>query len=838
MSSYSNAKKLIYQIEKEHVAGKLNDGIYRDDDEEEALIGEHEEGAANATFRKFLNKELDRICSFYEIKETELLKELESLQQDVEDVEENGYIFWDGLDNGTSRGNASFPFFGNPNKRRASIQGVFKKGRRKRGMSIGEESHGDDSDDEEHTQAPAHMAASRSTIDDHHEDIPPRTPGTDSMYSEGGRSGRRQSLGDDIGSAQRARPSSGIWGDQHEYAIDARIRFKRRIIDLYVHLSELKSFINLNQTGFVKALKKYDKIVGESLKEQYIQNVVKQQRPFQNETKANLEKEISSLEEIYAKVIRGDDLAGAKRELKAQLREHVVWERNTIWRDMIGQERRSQGLGIKSNANGTPEAKEISTPVGMVNVSPFFTRSAIILIVAFAVLIALVNAPIFAEIEERNCLALLVFVSILWATEVIPLFTTSLLVPALVVLFRVLRSDDGKDRRLEAPEATKYIFAAMFSPVIMLLLGGFAIAGALSKYHIAKLVATWVLSKAGTRPSRVLLANMFVATFASMWISNVAAPVLCFSLIQPILRTLPPNSTFSKCLILGIALASNIGGMASPIASPQNIVALQNMTPTPTWLEWFFIALPVCIVSLFLIWGLLLWSYRSGTSTTLHVIRPSKDPFTLTQWYITIITFLTVALWCVEKSLEPYFGDMGVIAVFPLVAFFGTGVLTKEDFNNFLWTVIVLAMGGIALGKAVQSSGLLHAIAGAIQTGVTGLNLWLVLCVFASLVLVMATFISHTVAALIILPIVAQVGSALEDPHPRLLVMGAALCCSAAMGLPVSGFPNMNAIMLENEMGQRYLSVNDFLKNGILASVLTLGVIVTVGYLLMHVVGF
>lgn len=72
----------------------------------------------------------------------------------------------------------------------------------------------------------------------------------------------------------------------------------------------------------------------------------------------------------------------------------------------------------------------------------------------------------------------------------------------------------------------------MWTPVIMLLLGGFTIAAALSKYNIAKMLATFVLSKAGTRPRNVLLTSMFVSMFASMWISNVAAPVLCFSIVQ------------------------------------------------------------------------------------------------------------------------------------------------------------------------------------------------------------------------------------------------------------------------------------------------------------------
>jgi phosphate transporter len=107
-----------------------------------------------------------------------------------------------------------------------------------------------------------------------------------------------------------------------------------------------------------------------------------------------------------------------------------------------------------------------------------------------------------------------------------------LLVPFLAVTLRVVRSDAKPHVRLESKQAASYVFSAMWTPVIMLLLGGFTIAAALSKYNIAKMMATFVLSKAGTKPRTVLLTNMFVAMFASMWISNVAAPVLCYSIIQ------------------------------------------------------------------------------------------------------------------------------------------------------------------------------------------------------------------------------------------------------------------------------------------------------------------
>ena len=216
------------------------------------------------------------------------------------------------------------------------------------------------------------------------------------------------------------------------------------------------------------------------------------------------------------------------------------------------------------------------------------------------------------------------------------------------------------------------------------------------------------------------------------------------------------------------------------------------MHPQPSWLQWFFVALPVCIISILLIWLLLLVTFQPGNGTTIVPLRPMKDRFTGVQWFISIITVCTIALWCVTHQLENVFGDMGVVAIIPIVLFFGTGILTKEDFNNFLWTIIILAAGGLSLGKAVSSSGLLHTIANAITEKVEGMSLYGVLVVFAALILVVATFISHTVAALIILPLVQQVGQGMKEPHPNLLVMGSALMCSAAMGLPTSGFPNMS----------------------------------------------
>ncbi|KAI9797653.1 MAG: low-affinity phosphate transporter [Candelina submexicana] len=841
--SYSNLKKLIYTLEK-----NINQSTIPDSHDPESSPLLSAGGDPDQVFARALDGELEKICSFYQLKELEVNGEAASLLRDHESFMADT----DGIDRDQSEGRPrSRAKSLAARTRQGSILRSFGFGRPRRSStisaSIAEESGDSDDDEADETAAlnKSRIANGRSkTVD---------------VTAEGGMdemSGSRE-----LPRSKRRMSQSQVlddYSDQAFSAYESGITLKKRIIGLYVSLCELRSFIQLNKTGFSKALKKYDKILDRNLRPSYLENKVTPAYPFRKTTMQNIDESVESIEKAYADVVTKGDIPAAKKELRLHLREHVVWERNTVWREMIGIERKAQAanMGLRRTLLGVDNdpskrqlqgdqpdesgTKEVLTPVGRVRCPTWLVSSTLsTLLLTIAIFIVLLVVPIMKKPEQQNCLAMVVFVSLLWATEVIPLFVTSLLIPFLAVILRVVRSDQMPHHRLQPKPAASYVFAAMWTPVIMLLLGGFTIAAALSKYDIAKMMATFVLSKAGTKPRTVLITSMFVAMFASMWISNVASPVLCFSIIQPLLRNLPSDSQFSKALILGIALASNIGGMASPIASPQNIIALQNMKPQPSWGVWFFIALPVCIISILLIWGLLLVTFQPGKGTVIVPIRPMKDKFSGVQWFISVVTMVTIILWCVTHQLEAIFGDMGVVAIIPMVLFFGTGILTKEDFNNFLWTIIILAAGGLSLGKAVNSSGLLHTIAGAITEKVVGMSLYGVLAVFCALILVVATFISHTVAALIILPLVHQVGAGMPQPHPNLLVMGSALLCSAAMGLPTSGFPNMTAIMMEDsQTGQRYLRVGHFITRGIPSSILTYIVVITIGYGLMLVVKF
>ncbi|KAF2730031.1 hypothetical protein EJ04DRAFT_537518 [Polyplosphaeria fusca] len=828
--AYSNLKKLIYQLEQ-----RANQQTGQTDAESSPLLnGAREE--PDKDFINALDQELEKICSFYQLKELEVFGELDHVLKDEELFEEEQDTFANEQENAPpgkkTRSASLFRSIGFGRPRRTSEMSR---------SSYLEEEEGDSDDDANETS----QLNRRRSLDGRR-----RTWGThseDDMHAS-----------TDFASSRRR--ASAAFDDYNDMAFsalyDEGVSLKKRIISVYVSLCELRSFIQLNKTGFSKVLKKYDKILDRKLKTSYLQEFVDPAYPFEQSTMANLSSQLDRIEVGFSRICTKGDLAEAKRELRLHLREHVVWERNTVWREMIGIERKAQAanLGIRGTILGretdpskvrlqgdeaVTETKEVVTPLGRYRCPRWLVSGTFYTLVAIiAIFVVLLVVPIMKKPEQQNCLALVVFVSLLWATEAIPLFVTSLLVPFLAVTLRVVRDDDKPFARLDSKKAALYVFAAMWTPVIMLLLGGFTIAAALSKYNIAKMMATYILSKAGTKPRTVLITNMFVAMFASMWISNVAAPVLCFSIIQPILRNLPSDSDMTKALLLGIALSSNIGGAASPIASPQNLIALNNMSPEPSWGIWFFIALPVCIISILLIWLLLLVTFKPGRNTTIVPIRPLRDSFTGIQWFISIVTIITIGLWCVSHQLEPVFGDMGVVAIIPLVLFFGTGILTKEDFNNFLWTIIILAAGGLSLGKAVNSSGLLHTIAQGITQSVQGMSLYGVLVVFAGLILVVATFISHTVAALIVLPLVKEVGQAMDQPHPNLLVMGSVLMASGAMGLPTSGFPNMTAIMMEDSRtGQRYLQVKHFLTRGIPASIITFAVIVTIGYGLMLAVG-
>ncbi|KAG8993254.1 low-affinity phosphate transporter [Tulasnella sp. JGI-2019a] len=309
-----------------------------------------------------------------------------------------------------------------------------------------------------------------------------------------------------------------IWNSRADFARDTRIVYKRRLTTLYLTATSLRSYVELNQTGFRKVLKKYDKVTQNELKDSYMHEKVEPATPFTIDSKDKLNSIITGIITLYAKCVTRGDMSAATRQLKIHQREHIVWERDTVWKQMIGRERRGEGSGQMKTLGASASSVEeplisVPTPVGRFKI----TSRGISLAVALTVFIGLLNSSVIDEEEANRCFSILCFCTVLWATEAIPLFVTSMIVPFLVVILRVTRTEGTDEQppiRMSTHDATRYIFSIMFSPTIMLLIGGFTIASALSKTNIDRIIITRVLSLAGTRPSIVLLAFMLVSCFA------------------------------------------------------------------------------------------------------------------------------------------------------------------------------------------------------------------------------------------------------------------------------------------------------------------------------------
>lgn len=299
------------------------------------------------------------------------------------------------------------------------------------------------------------------------------------------------------------------------------------------------------------------------------------------------------------------------------------------------------------------------------------------------------------------------------------------------------------------------------------------------------------------------------------------------------LRDLPTTGKYSRSLLLGTAFACNIGGTLTPIASPQNVVslgALQSQGYDLAFGIWVLVAIPFGTLACTAAWAILVIDLSTAVPHSLpRSISFTQNP-TLSKKQkacLVILCIAAVVLWSTFSVSNNVFGDLGIVALIIMVAAFGVGFLTQSDFNSFSWHLLVLIGGGNVLGLAVRSSGLLPLI---VNTCAPFLSLhpWIAMLELVCMMLLVTTFVSHTVAALILIPFVVQMGELFGKPE--LAVLCCCLACSCAMALPMSSLPNSAALMAEDDLGRPYLHAVDFLRVGLPVSVACALILVTFGY--------
>jgi sodium-dependent dicarboxylate transporter 2/3/5 len=402
------------------------------------------------------------------------------------------------------------------------------------------------------------------------------------------------------------------------------------------------------------------------------------------------------------------------------------------------------------------------------------------------------------SVVEHRTLAIFLFALFFWVLEPIPIYATSILV---IFAELVLISDKAPFLLRPAEAAETFgrmipyssIIATLASPIIVLFLGGFFLAMAATKYRLDTNLARVLLRPFGTNPRTVLLGLMAITALFSMFMSNTATTAMMLAILAPILKEMDPADRGRKAFVLAIPFAANIGGIGTPIGTPPNAVAMKYLAGefAITFGQWMLFAVPFVVVLIGATWLILLRLHPPAPGAMKLGIegRFPRSPKAITV-YITFA--LTILCWLFTDFTG---SNSYIIAMIPVAVFTATGIINREDLKRINWDVLWLISGGIALGLAMEETGLSRRVIESIPFAAMPALSLAIAAGLASLAL--STFMSHTAAANLLLPLVAALGASVDSLQPlggaRMLILVVTFACSLAMALPVSTPPNAMA---------------------------------------------
>jgi sodium-dependent dicarboxylate transporter 2/3/5 len=401
----------------------------------------------------------------------------------------------------------------------------------------------------------------------------------------------------------------------------------------------------------------------------------------------------------------------------------------------------------------------------------------------------------------RWALFILVLAAGLWVTEAIPAFAVALLVISLEVA--ILGRVGGP--WATGPDDWRVFIEPWGSPLIWLFFGGFVLARGIQCSGFDRVLALRVLHRFGSDPKRVLLGTMALTFGFSMFASNTATASMMIAVLGPVIAS-RKGDPFARAVLLGVAFAANIGGMATIIGTPPNAIAagqVESVDPIG-FARWMTVGLPPALLLLGAAWVFLLRAYRPSARTIdlAALERPSDAP-AMPRWRRIVVVatlLLTVGLWLTE----PLHGASPTVVVFvPVASFALSKVLTPADIRRLEWDVLLLLAGGLSLGVAVARTGLATWIMQ--QLPLQAASPIMIAVVLALATVILSNFMSNTAAANIVIPM----GIALAPGAEAAVAVAVALSASSAMCLPVATAPNA----LAYAAGE--LQTRDFIRGGL-----------------------
>lgn len=440
--------------------------------------------------------------------------------------------------------------------------------------------------------------------------------------------------------------------------------------------------------------------------------------------------------------------------------------------------------------------------------------------------------PFSLQPDACKAVAIAALMIVWWVTEAMPMPAVALVPLFLFPLLKISTID----------ETSK----AYSNPVIFLFMGGFMIGLAIEKWNLHKRIALTIVQLTGTGGNRIILGFIIATGFLSMWLSNTATTMMMFPIALSVIAVIKQHEqnerrikNFATSLMLVVAYASNIGGIATPIGTPPNVAFVGYIEKkygySIAFNDWMLVCAPVALLLLLSLYVTLTrWLFpnrilqSSNTKIFIQTELKNLGPVSVSEKRVLSVFLLTAFLWIFKDLIneQPYFKlDDNMTAVFGALLLFAIPAEKNEeektrmlldwnDTTKMAWGILLLFGGGIALGNALEKAGVM-ALIGNSLAGLSSGNVLILIFTITVVSIFLSEIMSNIAQVIVLAPVLGALADALHlDP----LVVGIplTLAASAASMLPMGTPPN--AIVFSSG----YIKIKDMLKAGLVLNIISI----------------
>jgi sodium-dependent dicarboxylate transporter 2/3/5 len=459
----------------------------------------------------------------------------------------------------------------------------------------------------------------------------------------------------------------------------------------------------------------------------------------------------------------------------------------------------------------------------------FIVISILLSFVLFAV------NPLQLDVKAAKVLAIAFLVIFLWITEAIPMAASALLPLILFPLLNIM--------------PVKEVAKSYGDPIIFLFMGGFFLGLAIEKWNLHKRIALNIVRLSGTNGNSIILGFVIATGTISMWLSNTATTMMLFPIATSVIFVIKENHTqgnqqnFSIALMLVIAYASNLGGIATIIGTPPNVAYVgfikDKLNHSIDFFDWMKLVMPLSIVLLLLLYivitRFLYPNKMEKSEATANYIKEEINKLgkmSATEWRVLLIFLITAFLWITQSIWNKLFQlklDDAMIALIGAVLLFAIPssikkdeaensvylpILDWNDTKRMAWGILILFGGGLALAKGLEEAGLIQLL-GKVLAQIAPDNLFLLILLITTLSIFISEVMSNVAQVIIFAPVVTALAVSLNI-HPLLLGIPMCLGASCAGMLPMGTPPNAIAF------SSGHIALKDMLKTGFVMNIISI----------------